>query len=251
LSINAVRRRIDDFERQIGATLLTRDVLGTHLTDEGAMVVSAVERMEAASFDLLRASGSMTNPLSGEVRVASPRPWHVLACPRLVEFQRSYPNIMVDLHCAMRSADVSRHEADVAIHLAQPASLDAKLVRLGRMHLMFFASEDYIERHGAPRTVEELKRHRLVLQSADQTATKEMFEIFFPGHSQRDLLAMRTNVSSANYWPLPMAPASAFSRLMPARSGARSFPSRLSCAGRSTFGSPTIPAAAASPGCGA
>ncbi|MFX7086619.1 LysR family transcriptional regulator, partial [Acinetobacter baumannii] len=40
LSINVVRRRIDDFERQVGATLFTRDVHGTHLTDEGAMVVS-------------------------------------------------------------------------------------------------------------------------------------------------------------------------------------------------------------------
>ena len=35
LSINVVRRRIDDFERQIGATLFTRDVHGTRLTDEG------------------------------------------------------------------------------------------------------------------------------------------------------------------------------------------------------------------------
>src|SRR5882757_6663375 len=40
LSINVVRRRIDDFERQIGATLFTRDVHGTRLTDEGALVVS-------------------------------------------------------------------------------------------------------------------------------------------------------------------------------------------------------------------
>ena len=70
LSINVVRRRIDDFERQIGATLFTRDVHGTRLTDEGAVVVSAVERMEAASFDLLRAGNSVTNTLSGEVRVA-------------------------------------------------------------------------------------------------------------------------------------------------------------------------------------
>ena len=35
LSINAVRRRIDDFERQTGSTLFTRDVHGAHLTDEG------------------------------------------------------------------------------------------------------------------------------------------------------------------------------------------------------------------------
>src|ERR1700749_2003273 len=70
LSINAVRRRIDDFERQVGATLFTRDVHGTHLTDEGALVVSAVERMEAAAFDLLRTSIAAGNALSGEIRIA-------------------------------------------------------------------------------------------------------------------------------------------------------------------------------------
>ena len=47
---------------------------------------------------------------------------------------------------------------------------------------------------------EELIKHRLVLQIADQTASKEMFDSFFPGFSQRDLLVMKTNVSSANYW---------------------------------------------------
>src|ERR1700737_4296390 len=163
LSINVVRRRIADFERQIGTTLFTRDAHGPRLTSEGSLVVSAVERMEAASFDLLRASNSATNTLSGEVRVAVTESlgtfWLV---PRLVEFQQSFPNILVDLHCAMRSADVSRHEADVAIHLSRPAALDVKLVRLGRMHLMMFASQKYIETYGAPRPADELSKHRLV-----------------------------------------------------------------------------------------
>ena len=201
LSINFVRRRIDDFERQIGATLFTRDVHGTHLTDEGSLVVSAVERMEAASFDLLRAGNSVANTPSGEVRVAITEGLGTFwLAPRLVEFQQSFPNIIVDLHCAMRSADVSRHEADVAIHLSRPAALDVKLVRLGRMHLMFFASEKYIETYGAPTTAEELTKHRFVLQIADQTAAKEGFESLFPGHALQDLLGMKTNVSSANYW---------------------------------------------------
>src|ERR1700755_541953 len=64
LSINAVRRRIDDFERQVGTTLFTRDVHGARLTNEGALVVSAVERMEAASFELLRAGDGLTNAAS-------------------------------------------------------------------------------------------------------------------------------------------------------------------------------------------
>lgn len=201
LSINVVRRRIDDFERQIGATLFTRDFHGTRLTDEGSLVVSAVERMEAASFDLLRAGNSVANTLSGEVRVAVTEGLGTFwLAPRLVEFQQAYPNILVDLHCAMRSADVSRHEADIAIHLSRPAALDVKLVRLGRMHLMYFASEQYLETHGTPKTPAELVKHRLVMQVADQTAAKEAFESLFPGYSQRDLLVMKTNVSSANYW---------------------------------------------------
>jgi DNA-binding transcriptional LysR family regulator len=201
LSINVVRRRIDDFERQIGATLFTRDVHGTRLTDEGALVVSAVERMETASFDLLRACNSVANALSGEVRVAITEGLGTFwLAPRLVEFQQSFPSILVDLQCAVRSADVSRYEADIAIQLSQPTAPDVKAIRLGRMHLMFFASQKYLETYGIPRTAGELVKHRLVMQVADEAAAKETFESLFPGCSQRDLLVMKTNVSSANYW---------------------------------------------------
>jgi DNA-binding transcriptional LysR family regulator len=201
LSINVVRRRINDFERQIGATLFTRDVHGTHLTDEGSQVVAAVERMEAASFDLLRAGDSVTNSLAGEVRVAITEGLGTFwLAPRLAEFQQSFPNIVVDLRCTMRSADVSRHEADVAIHLSRPGALDVKLVKLGRMHMMFFASRKYIDTFGEPRTHAELARHRLVMQVGDPAAAKETFESCYPGHSKHDLVVMKTNVSSANYW---------------------------------------------------
>src|SRR5246500_531552 len=201
LSINAVRRRVGDFERQTGTTLFTRDVHGTRLTEEGASMVAAVERMEAATFDLMRASASSATSLSGEIRVAVTEGLGTFwLAPRLVEFQQSFPNIRVDLQCAMRSADVSRHEADVAIHLSRPAALDVKLVRLGRMHMNFFASQKYLETYGVPRNLDEMRRHRLVLQVADEAAAKEAFESVFPGYAQRDLVMMKTNVSSANYW---------------------------------------------------
>jgi DNA-binding transcriptional LysR family regulator len=201
LSINAVRRRVGDFERQTGATMFIRDVHGARLTEEGVHVVAAVERMEAAAFDLLRASVSATNELSGEIRVAVTEGLGTFwIAPRLVDFQRSYPNILIDLHCAMRSADVSRHEADIAIQLSRPAVLDMKQVRLGRMHLMFFASQHYLDTYGMPKTAEELVKHRLVMQASDEVMAKDAFASLFPGYSERDLVVMKTNVSSANYW---------------------------------------------------
>ena len=199
LSINAVRRRVGDFERQTGATMFIRDVHGARLTEEGVHVVAAVERMEAAAFDLLRASGSATNELSGEIRVAVAEGLGTFwLAPRLVEFQRSFPSILIDLHCATRSVDVSRHEADVAIQLSRSAVLDVKQVRLGRLHLMFFASEHYLNTYGMPRTANELVKHRLVM--SDEVMSKDAFASLFPGYSERDLVVMKSNVSSANYW---------------------------------------------------
>jgi DNA-binding transcriptional LysR family regulator len=178
--------------------MFIRDVHGARLTEEGVHVMAAVERMEAASFDLLRSAG---NALSGEIRVAVTEGLGTFwIAPRLVEFQRSFPNILIDLHCAMRSADVSRHEADIAIQLSRPEVPDVKAVKLGRLHLMFFASEQYLQTYGTPTTVEELVKHRLVVQLADDSTAKDAFASLFPGHSERDLVVMKTNVSSANYW---------------------------------------------------
>ncbi len=204
LSINNVRRRIDDFERQIGATLFTRDVHGTRLTDEGSQVVCGGECMEAASFDLLRASNSVANTLSGEVRVAVTEGLgDILAgpAPRRVPAGAPQHSGRPALRDALRRR-APRHEADIAIHLSRPAALDVKLVRLGRMHLMFFASEKYIETYGAPKSTEDLVKHRMVMQIADEIAAKETFDSWFPGYSQRDLLVMKTNVSSAHYWAI-------------------------------------------------
>jgi len=46
---------------------------------------------------------------------------------------------------------------------------------------MFFASRKYIDTSARRRTAEELTKHRLVLQIADQTASKEMFDSSSPG----------------------------------------------------------------------
>ena len=202
-SINSVRRRIGEFERDIGTTLFSRDVFGARLTVEGALVVDAVERMEAASFDVLRSASLAAPSISGEVRVAVTEGLGTFwLAPRLVEFQRTFPNILVDLCCAMRSADVLRHEADIAIQLVRPSALDVKVVKIGRLHVMWYASESYVELYGKPSTYQELIKHRIVMQFADQTAAKEIFDTWFPGLRQQDLLVMRTNVSSANYWAI-------------------------------------------------
>jgi DNA-binding transcriptional LysR family regulator len=201
LSINALRRRINELENQLGVAVFTRHVDGVRVTAEGESILLAAKQMEAASFGLIRARDQTAGTLSGELKLAVTEGLGTFwVAPRLVEFQRANPKVLIDLSCAMQSADVLRLEADAAVQLTKPINPDLKLVKLGRLHTMPFAGRSYIETYGLPKTFEEGLNHRIVLQVADQTATQEIYDKLFGGKSQLGFVAMRTNVSSAHVW---------------------------------------------------
>jgi DNA-binding transcriptional LysR family regulator len=203
LSINVLRRRIAELEQRLGVALLTRHVDGVRTTTEGAEILTAAKQMEAASFGIVRARDRLSPELSGEVRLAVTEGLGTFwIAPRLTEFQRANPKLLVDLHCAMRSADVLRLEADAGVQLTKPTNPDLKIVKLGRLHSVPFAAQSYIDRYGTPKNLEQLYKHRVVLQIAEQTAMQELYERVAPGIPQVGFVALRTNVSSAHYWAI-------------------------------------------------
>lgn len=200
ISVNALRRRFGAFERQLSMILLTRHTDGVRLTSEGDLVLPAAERMEAASFDFIRAWGQASQ-LSGEVRLAITEGLGTFwIAPRLVEFQRAHPSLLIDMRCTMHPADVLRLETDIAIQITRPEAKDLRMVKLGRLHAMPFASRSYLETYGYPETIEDLRQHRIVLQQADQIASEENFNLLFPDLPMAGIVTVRSNVSSAHLW---------------------------------------------------
>lgn len=202
-SVNALRRKIDEIEHQLGLTLLTRHIDGVRTTPEGEQILAAARQMEQASFGLLRARDQASPALSGEIRLAVTEGLGTFwIAPRLVEFQRAYPQLLVDIKCAMQSADVLRLEADVSVQLTRPVAKDLKVAKLGRLHVMPFAAQSYLHTYGSPKTIQELLKHRLVLQIAEQVTSQKEYDRLFPGVPQAGFVALRTNVSSAHYWAI-------------------------------------------------
>src|ERR1700758_89873 len=197
LSPNALRRKIDELERTLGTVLITRHVDGIRPTPEGAEILAAAKRMEEAAFGLVRARNRAVPAMSGEVRIGITEAFGTFWLgPRLVEFPRAYPQLNVDLMWAVRSADVLRLEADIAIQLTRPTNPDIKVVRLGRIHSMLAAAPSYLAIYGMPKSIEDLRKHRLAMQFADQTKSQEVFTGLFPDVELRKLVKFSTNNSS-------------------------------------------------------
>jgi DNA-binding transcriptional LysR family regulator len=200
---NTVRRRIDVLEAEIGLKLLTRHVNGVTVTGEGERILSIIENMERASFGIPRACEIAQPAVAGEVRLAATEAFGTFwIVPRLADFQRAYPKLIVDLQCTMSPADVLRLDAEAAIQVTRPKNPDLKVVKLGRVHTMPSAAPSYLATYGTPKTFEELQDHRLAIQFAAQVPAQELYDKLWPDVPQPGFLAFRTNNSAALLWAL-------------------------------------------------
>jgi DNA-binding transcriptional LysR family regulator len=202
LTSTTVMRRIDRLEEQFGFALFVRHQVGLKLTDEGRTLIEDVRQMERLSFNVLRrAAHAGANPV-GTARVAVTEGvgtyW---VMPKLIEFQRTYRLLTVDLRCAMEVADIARLEADMAIQFGPPENPDLIVTKLGRLHVYPFASEEYAREHGVPTALAEMREHRFVHQVAPQVDESRYARIWGL-ESLEGTVGIRTNSSTAMFYAI-------------------------------------------------
>jgi DNA-binding transcriptional LysR family regulator len=196
-SSQTVMRRMERLESIFEFRLFDRLYDGLGLTEKGQRVYQSAQDMERASHSL-RAHLDQDLNLRGVVRCSVTEglgtAWIL---PQLAQFSRVHPATIIHLRCAMEVADVMRMEADVAIQLEKPSRPDAKSVRLGRMHIYPFASREYVETYGLPKTLDDVHRHRIIHQQApqvDENAVQRLLNV----PSIEGIVALRTNTSTAH-----------------------------------------------------
>jgi len=201
-SANTLMRRISLLENQLGHILLARKASGVHLTSEGHEVAKIGERLSEQTIDLERMAKTGARSLSGTVKVAVTEGlgtfWII---PRLVDFQQRHPELTMDLFCDMNFTDMSSHQADVAVQLEPPRESDLVITRLGYLHLMLFASDEYLRLHGSPTRVEDLAEYHFVEQVAPQVPS-DMIKTVVPNPFAKHFVSFRANTSTAHAYAI-------------------------------------------------
>jgi DNA-binding transcriptional LysR family regulator len=196
-SPQTVLRRVERLEADLNFRLFNRLLDGLALTEKGEAVYLCAQEMERANYSMrayldrdLNARGIVRCSVTEGLGTA----WIL---PRLAQFSRTHPATIVHLRCAMEVAEVMRMEADVAIQLEKPRRPGAKSVRLGRLHIYPFASREYIDTYGLPKSTDEIAHHRLIHQEAAQVDGRAVQRALnLP--SIEGIVALRTNTSTAH-----------------------------------------------------
>jgi DNA-binding transcriptional LysR family regulator len=163
LSQSAVSRQISALETDLNVPLFHRHARGLILTEQGEVLYRTAHdvftKLAAAKTRLM---DSKEKP-SGELRITTTVGLgSVWLTPRIKEFIELYPQINVTLLLEDRELDLSMREADVAIRLRRPTQPDLIQRKLFTVHHHVYASTDYIKKHGIPKSIEDLDKHKIL-----------------------------------------------------------------------------------------
>jgi DNA-binding transcriptional LysR family regulator len=163
LSQPTVGRHVEALEAALDAPLFTRSATGLNPTRLALALEPHARAMAAAAETLARTAAGDPDSARGVVRVTASEIVAVEVLPEiLTRFRHAHPLIDIELSAANRQEDLLRRDADVAVRMVRPAQ-DALLARrIGEVRIGMFAHRDYVERFGAPESIEDLRRHTVI-----------------------------------------------------------------------------------------
>lgn len=171
-------RRIHLLEEELCTKLLIRTTRGVSATDAGALFY---ERAITILADIEDATQSVTDAgkgLTGTIRLTAPRSFaDINLKDPLMVFKKEYPGLILEMNLTDERVDIVSGGYDLGIRITNKlddTSLIAKKIAPIRSHVV--ASPSYIQKKGAPKTIDELKDHDCPLYSNVAAAHQWRFE---------------------------------------------------------------------------
>src|ERR1700731_973886 len=146
-----------------GAKLFNRTPEGFAITSASQAMLKQAEAMEAAALAVERLASGHDERSSGLVRVTT---LEMLArqvvVPAIANLMEMHPQLRVDLLVSLRTLDIARRQADIAVRIARPT--DASLIcrKLGEFGVTAYASRRYLEKYGRPQRGAGLRGHSVI-----------------------------------------------------------------------------------------
>lgn len=168
ISRTTLRRRVGSLESRVGVSLLEGTHRGIVLTDAGHGLATHGRKVIQEMRVLLASIREAGEEPSGELRVVLPvgMPPHVLV-PMFSGVRQAFPRLIINARFSNDPLNDSLLDADLVVHFGEkfPEGPWLSYVVL-RMRQWLVASRTYLEKKGAPRSIEDLHAHDLLAWQA-------------------------------------------------------------------------------------
>ncbi|HEX3763449.1 MAG TPA: LysR family transcriptional regulator [Kofleriaceae bacterium] len=164
LRINSttVGRRLEAFERRLGARLFTRTRDGLRPTGAGAAAIDTASRIEDDVVAFERQTRDHDARLEGLVRITAGDGIMLSVASLVAAFRARFPGVQLELMAENRVIDLARGEADIAIRIVKPTVSTLVARKVATIGIGMYAREDYLARGPRLDTLHDLAAHTLI-----------------------------------------------------------------------------------------
>ncbi|GGE55144.1 LysR family transcriptional regulator [Agaricicola taiwanensis] len=162
-----VSRIVQRIEEKLGARLLNRSTRRLSVTEVGRDYFERASSILAAAEAAEAAVARQSQEPMGRLKItATPEFGTVWVDDRIAAYLSEWPKVTVEAVYSNRFVDIIHEGIDVAIRIGALADSDLSARKLGEIAYGLYASPAYLKRTKAIRTVDDLKRHDLVMKTS-------------------------------------------------------------------------------------
>lgn len=148
--------------------------------------------MASAAAALIRTASGAGDAIEGAVRLTASDVVGVEVLPAILrDLRAKHPKLSLEILASNQPADLLRREADIAIRMVQPTQSALVAKRVGDVMLGMHAHRDYIKRHGAPKSLDDVEGHALIGYDRETIAVQALRK--FGLRLTREQFAFRTD----------------------------------------------------------
>ncbi|MBG9992322.1 MULTISPECIES: LysR family transcriptional regulator [unclassified Pseudoalteromonas] len=177
ISPQLVSKYISALEDNLRTRLLHRTTRKVSVTEAGNQYYQRCQQVVIDIEDMENSLNNLSENVSGVLSISAPMSFgtkHLAGL--LVDFQKQYPNLKLDLRLTDQYVDIVEQGIDIALRIGvlKNSTLIAK--KIAPIRLAVFASPDYLKRHGTPQTLLDLQSHNYLRYSHSEP-TKRLFGV--------------------------------------------------------------------------
>ena len=171
LTPSAVSKLVSRLEARLSARLFNRSTRRLQLTPEGVAFYERSVRVLADMDEAESAASAGASP-RGHLRINSNIPFGMrYLMPLVPRFLERNPGVTLDVVLSDTVVDLMQERADVAIRVGPLRESSLMARKLGTSRMAVVASPEYLERHGTPKSPDDLARHQGIGWSFFRTVT--------------------------------------------------------------------------------
>jgi DNA-binding transcriptional LysR family regulator len=153
-------RRINALEKRLGVKLIHRTTRHLTLTEQGSVYLDHCRKLLAQLDHADKIISEGRHKATGHLIISAPAAYgRMHVAPHAPAFLAANPEVQISFNLTDRVVDLVREGYDMSIRIGGTIDPNFVAVKLASNRRVVCATPAYLERHGTPRTLEDLTDH--------------------------------------------------------------------------------------------